>query len=627
MQEKSNKRRNRFLFFIIVTGIFVAVVIWQYVSIMLVKAKPEKISTLARPLIERGPILDRHGKILAIETKLSSVTGWVPHIENPEETASILSKILDIERQDLLSKLQESDGFLYIKRKISKTTAAKIEQQLSAGKCKGISLEPEFGRNYPERHLASHLVGYVGTDNVGLAGIEYSFEHELSPDPEVTEQEIVYGNQLFLTIDLNVQHFADSIAQKAYEENDADSVMLLIADAQTGEILASVSKPDFDPNRFTEFTANDRINRPIEFSYEPGSVFKVFSLAAILDIGGITGEDSFYCDGAYTIEIPGEQEDELIHDLRAHGRVNAQKIIQYSCNVGMAKASESIPSPAFYEKLRFFGFGTPTGVPLAGETSGKLRPVNEWSIRSKPTIAFGQEIGVSALQVMTAATAIANRGTMLRPHIVKKILTPNGKIASQFTTDPLSQVLKPETAEKILEYMETATFPGGTARDLYIEGLRISAKTGTGEMIDRETGKYSDVAFLASTLALFPTEDPQYIVYAVLEYPKGKEYYGSRVAVPVVRETIEEMITYFSIPRAGDILVRHPGVVKPEPPKQLSINDTMPDLRGLSKREILPIFEIDNVSISIRGEGWVTRQTPPPGTPIETGMKIIVELE
>ncbi len=627
MQERDTKARNRFLFFISVTGLFVLVLLWQYVSIMLVKAKPSATSTLAAPLVERGPILDRNGRVLALQTKLSSVTAWVPHVENPRETAEILGKILDMDPEQLNSYFTESSGFLYIKRKISTTAAEKIEEQIRAGKCRGISLEPEFGRSYPERNLACHLIGYVGTDNTGLAGLEYSYDHELSPGIEESEDEIVYGNQLFLTIDLNVQYFADIIAEKAYKENDADSVMLLVADAENGDILAYVSKPDFDPNSFAGYDRNSRMNRPIEFSYEPGSVFKIFSLSSLIDLGGITGKDTFYCGGAYTIEIPGEREDELIHDLRAHGRVNAQKIIQYSCNVGIASASETVSAEEFHGKLRDFGFGSPTGIPMAGETSGELRPVSRWSIRSKPTIAFGQEIGVSALQVVTAATALANGGIMLRPRVVKKILDPKGKVETRNTAESLGRVISPETAENMLEYMETATFPAGTARDLYIEGLRISAKTGTGEIIDKTTGKYSEKAFLASTIAIFPTEAPRFIVYAVLEYPKGEEYYGSRVAVPVVREVIEEMVPYFGIPRAGDIIVRHPGVIETTPPKELIIRDTMPDLTGLSKREILPLFEIDNVSITLRGEGWVISQKPAAGTPITPGMEITVTLE
>lgn len=627
MQDRDNRARNRFIFFISITGLFVLIVLGQYVSIMLVKAKPAATSTLAAPLIERGPILDRNGRILAIQTKLSSVTAWVPHVEKPRETAAILGNILNIEPEQIAADFKKSDGFIYIKRKISTTAAEKIEAQIQAGKCRGISLEPEFGRSYPERNLASHLIGYVGTDNTGLAGLEYSYEHELSPGIEKSEEEIVYGNQLFLTIDLNVQHFADTIAEKAYTANEADSVMLLIMDAKNGDVLAYVSKPDFDPNAFAGYDSSSRMNRPIEFSYEPGSVFKIFSLSATMDLGGISGRDTFYCDGAYTIEIPGEQEDELIHDLRAHGRVNAQKIIQYSCNVGIASASETVSSIEFHDKLKDFGFGTPTGIPLAGETSGELRPVSRWSIRSKPTIAFGQEIGVSALQVITAATAIANEGIMLRPHLVKKILTPSGKVKMQNSTAPFGRVISRETAQNLLKYMETATFPGGTARDLYIEGLRISAKTGTGEIIDKKTGKYSEEAFLASTIAVFPTEDPQFIVYAVLEYPKGDEYYGSRVAVPVVKAAVEELVPYFGIPRAGDIIVRHPGVVETARPEELEITDTIPDLTGLSKREILPLFTIDNVSIDIRGEGWVVSQNPPPGTPIKPGMKITVTLK
>ena len=260
---------KRFRFFLIITAAFIAVLLWQYVSVMLLKSKPESTSTLTKPIVERGPILDRNGKILAIQTKLSSVTAWTPHIEDPGKTAAILHGILGLDEEKILEEIQSNDGFLYIKRKISPTDAQKISAEKEAGNLAGISLEPDFGRNYPEKNLAAHILGYVGTDNTGLSGIEYSYDHELSPEPVESEQEIIFGNQIFLTIDLNVQHFADKIAQKAYEENDADSVMLLIAEAKTGDILATVSKPDFDPNKFTDFSVSERQNRPVTFPTSP----------------------------------------------------------------------------------------------------------------------------------------------------------------------------------------------------------------------------------------------------------------------------------------------------------------------------------------------------------------------
>jgi cell division protein FtsI (penicillin-binding protein 3) len=400
-------------------------------------------------------------------------------------------------------------------------------------------------------------------------------------------------------------------------------------EARTGDVIASVSKPDFDANRFTSYSRSERENRPFTFAYEPGSVFKIFSMAAILDLGGITPSDRFFCDGAYRINIPGEEEDEIIHDLRSHGDVTAQKIIQYSCNVGMAYASESVSAEPFYSVLKEFGFGSPTGLPIPGEASGQLRTPSAWSIRSKPTIAFGQEISVSAIQAATAGTVFANGGYLLRPHVIHKIVGPDGRIIEEYDREEQKQVVSAQTARQLLLMMETATFPGGTAQDLFIEGTRISAKTGTGQMLDRETGKYSEEAFIASTFAIFPTNDPQYIVYVVIEHPKGESYYGSRVAVPVVRKLIEELIAYYKIPREGDVMVRHPGRV--EIPRieelELTTGDPLPDLSGYSKREILPLFALDGVSIYIDGEGWVTSQTPGPGTIIREGMIIRLELE
>jgi len=624
----SVREPKRFRFFLIITAVFIAVLLWQYISIMLVKSKPESPSTLTKPIVERGPILDRNGKILAIQTKLSSVTAWTPHIEKPEETAAILHRILGIDEEEFLEEFRSDEGFLYVKRKISPTDAEAITTEKEAGNLAGISLEPDYGRNYPEKNLAAHILGYVGTDNTGLSGIEYSYDHELSPEQVESEQEVIFGNQIFLTIDLNLQHLADKIAEKAYEENDAESVMLLIAGAKTGDILASVSKPDFDPNKFTDYSVSERQNRPVTFSYEPGSVFKIFSLACILELGGVDLDDTFYCDGEYLIEIPGK-EDEVIHDLRAHGTVNPQKIIKYSCNVGMAYASERVERGPFYSKLKDFGFGSPTGLPLPGEAAGKIRNPDDWSIRSKPTIAFGQEISVSAVQVIAAATVLANNGMLLRPHIIKKIVAPDGRIIEEYHRDPLGRVTSSYTANELLLMMETATYSGGTASNLSIEGFRISAKTGTGQMLDRETGKYSETAFLASTIAIFPTQDPQYIVYAVIENPKGEEYFGSRIAVPVVRETIEEMISYFRLPRKGDMIVRHPGKVEVtgDEPISAALGDPLPNMKGLSKRQILPLLELEGVSVHINGEGWVTSQKPAPGTIIKKGMDIILELK
>jgi cell division protein FtsI (penicillin-binding protein 3) len=625
-QDGKPKKVGRFQIFIIITAVFVAVLLYQYISIMLVGPKPERPSTLARPMVERGPILDRNGRILAIQTKLYSVTAWTPHIEESEETAEILADVLDLDPEILLTAFREREGFMYVKRKITPSTSRRIRAEKEAGRLKGISLEPEAARSYPEKNLASQIIGYVGVDNSGLAGLEYTYNNELSPDPEETTEETVYGNQLFLTLDMNVQFFAERIAEAAYTQHSADSVMILVMDTENGDILASASKPDFDPNNFAEAPVEIRQNRAVTVAYEPGSVFKVFTMASILELGGIEPDETFYCDGTYEIEIPGG-ENETISDLRPHGVVDAQRIIQYSCNVGMAYASERVDPESFYGMLRSFGFGFPTGLPFSGETHGQLRRPSAWSVRSKPTIAFGQEIGVSAVQVVTAATALANGGILLRPHIIKKIVAPDGTILETFDREPVKQVIAPTVANRLLAMMETATEPAGTAREAAVDGIRISAKTGTGEMLDERTGKYSEEAFLASTLALFPTDEPRYIVYVVIDHPKGEEYYGSRIAAPVVREVIDELATYYGIPRTGDIIVRHPGRISVENRTEPVFDGTMPDLRGMSKRELLPVLKKEPYRFEIYGSGWVVDQEPSPGSPLEEGDEIILRLD
>ena len=625
-QEGRPKRIGRFQIFIIITAVFVAVLLYQYVSIMLVQPKPERPSTLARPMVERGPILDRNGRILAIQTKLYSVTAWTPHIEEPEETAAILADILDLDPDMLITSFREREGFMYVKRKINPSTSRRIQAEQESGRLQGISLEPEAARSYPEKGLASQIIGYVGVDNNGLAGLEYTYNNELSPDPGESAEETVYGNQIFLTLDMNVQFFAERIAAEAHTEHSADSVMILVMDTESGDILASACKPDFDPNNFTEFPAEIRQNRAVTDAYEPGSVFKVFTMASILELGGIEPGETFLCDGSYEIEIPGA-ENEIISDLRPHGIVDAQRIIQYSCNVGMAYASERVEPEPFYSMLRSFGFGFPTGLPFPGETHGQLRRPSSWSVRSKPTIAFGQEISVSAVQVVTAATALANGGILLRPHIIKKIVAPDGAILESFDREPVKQIISPGTANRLLAMMETATEPSGTAREAAVDGIRISAKTGTGEMLDKETGKYSEEAFLASTLAIFPADEPRYIVYGVIDYPKGEEYYGSRIAAPVVREVIEELATYYGIPRTGDIIVKHPGKISVEERSEPVFDGTMPDLRGMSKRELLPILKKETYRFEIYGSGWVVDQEPSPGAPLEEGAEIILRLD
>jgi cell division protein FtsI (penicillin-binding protein 3) len=256
-----------------------------------------------------------------------------------------------------------------------------------------------------------------------------------------------------------------------------------------------------------------------------------------------------------------------------------------------------------------------------------LNPVSSWSARSKPTIAIGQEVGVSAIQIVAAATTLTNGGVLLQPRIVNKVVAADGTVIKEYPRTPIREVISPKTARTMLELMEqTVTSPSGTSRRAAVPGLRMSAKSGTAQITDPETGRYSSDRFLSSVLAIFPTDDPELIVYVVLENPRGASIYGAQTAAPMVREIAETLSPIFGIPLAGNTVMQHTGRVKIDYPESLPLGEELHDLTGYSKRMLLPYLEREDISWTIDGEGWVVFQFPPPGTPIESGMSIYLEL-
>lgn len=619
---KQASEKKRLFIFIIFLSLLLIPLIAKLASIMLFQSEDDVEGTSARPVIERGPILDRNGEILAIQTKLKTVAAWIPYVEDADGSAVLLSEILDINKEKIVNILTNSShNYVFIKRKITPTESGKIARLKEENKLKGILLDDEYARSYPHAKLVSHLIGYVDIDNNGLDGIELIYDDNLSPQVGSTSSKKLFGNQLFLTIDIHLQYMVRKIALKAYTTHQADSVIILMMDAKTGEILSYVSLPDFNPNEITRSTEIERANLPILHSFEPGSVFKIFTLSSLLEIGGITPTDEFICTGIY---------DELkdpIRCLGVHGVVTPGKIIQYSCNVGAAYASETTGPYPFYELLSYFGFGKKTGIPLPGETSGIFRPVSEWSSRSKPSVAFGQEISVSALQMISAATVFTNNGTLLKPIIVKKILSPDGKLITEFTRTPVRSVLSSHTAYEILKMMETATSSSGTARRAWVDGVRISAKTGTAEVFDKESGRYSDTHFIPSIIGIFPTNDPMYIAYIVIDHPRGEDYYGSRVAAPLLKEIVESLVSMTGVTSDNEKIITHPGNIELPLPEAVEFGSIMPDLTGIPKRLLLSLFKIEEITVYMKGEGYVIRQDPPPGTRITKGMKVILEFE
>jgi len=586
-------------------------------------------SSIKFPQVERGPILDRNGRLLALQTELNSIEAWLPNLENPEETARLLSENLsEIEYDSLLNDFLTTVNkkFIYIKRKISPTETEKIRTLMGEGYLKGISIKPEYGRNYPEKELAAHVIGYTGTDNIGLEGIEYRFNSILSPPVISGNQDILYGNQVYLTIDLNIQYIVEQIAERAYIENKAEKVMILVMGAKTGEILSYVSVPTFDPNNFQKYPLKTRENHPVSFAYEPGSVFKIFSVATFLELGGISEEDSFDTSGGYNPEIFQKYDITPITDLGNYGVLNAETTLINSSNVGVSYMSETVDKTEYYKMLKNFGFGQTTGLPLNGESNGILSEPSRWNARTKPTISFGQEIAASAIQMISASTVFANSGVLLKPLIIKKVVAPDGTVIKEYGKEPIREVISPEVADSVLHMMQKVT-EEGTARRARIEGFNISAKTGTAQAYDKSTGLYSTTDFLGSILAIFPTEDPEIIVYIVIDRPKGDYTYGGRIGSPMVKEIAEELIPILGLDLSTSKKFMHTGNIRLSRPELKVTEGKMPDLRGYAKRYILDFLRDNNLEGNLNGDGWALFQFPPAGTEIRENMTVYVELK
>lgn len=614
------KPKLRFLIFVSLFAVASVAVLIQYGLVML---SPSSASPRSERIFgERGPILDRNGRILAMQTRLGNVTIWRPEIVDLPTLAQELAPLLELDAAELQGRItQSTSDFVYAKKRVDQSTIRAVEDARAAGRLKGVGIEPIVARVYPEKNLASQLVGFVGDGNEGLAGIEYAFQSDLAPSNGSG-----YGDQVFLTIDANVQHILEGVARKTLVDNKAEAVMMIAMDPRNGDILGYVDLPDFDPNDIRASEAQSRMDRTAIWAYEPGSVFKIFSLSAMMELGGIDETTTFVCDGHYERVLPSGERI-VIKDLGAHGKVTPREIITYSCNAGTAYASDRVDATAFDEKIQEFGFGAKTDVGVPGETAGFLRPVNRWSARSKPTIAIGQEVAVSALQMVQAATAVANDGVLVKPRIVSKVVASDGTVKKNFEPSSPRRVLSPATARAMRSFMVSAASEAGTGRRASVEDLPLAVKTGTAQLIDPETGAYSETNFIASCMAMIPAEAPTLILYNVIIKPSGPSYLGGRIAAPPIREAADELVDYLGIPRGRNPRVTHSGSVALGADDPLVIADTMPDLRGVAKRRLLPLLARDDIKVEIVGEGWVRRQSPEPGTPLVRGMAVRLELE
>lgn len=604
---------------------FTAYVIVHY-GIYALTEPPE--TTAGGEISQRGSILDRNGKALAVPANYYHFTVTPSAVKGKEEFAALVSPFIGIPEKDIVETLekQKKATFVYLKKNLNQETADNLKDICRKnGFGAAVKFDKIEGRVYPENNLASQLVGFLGADGRGLSGIEYSMQETLAPKTN-ENGEAEPGKNIYLTVDANLQSNLEKIAQDAMENTKAQSLMLVAAEAKTGEILSYISLPSANLNEYTKATAEQMKDRPATDSYEPGSVFKIFSVATFIDSGAISEDDIFLCDGVYE-RVTSSGEKIRITCLDHHGWQTARKALENSCNDALAQMSEKIESEPFLERLRQLGFGSKPGTELSGETAGLVRSTSDryWSARSKPTIAIGQEITVSALQMVQAATAIANGGIPVQLTFVSKISDNKGQ--EEYSHSPLfkDRVFKASTAKYLLSCMESVA-KSGTGHRASIGDVSIGVKTGTAQMADPVNGGYSKTDFVSNCIAMFPIENPEIILYIVIEKAQGETYAG-RIVAPVIAQAANVIIDHLGMSRGGASSLEHPGLISIENQAPVSIGETIPNFIGMSKRQLLPVLDRKDLQVKINGDGWVTRQNPEAGTPVTENMTIELYLE
>lgn len=621
MQISSFYSKGRIIFFILVLAILLFYIVFSYGKL---SVKKVPVFTPPAENVERGTILDRNGKTLAVQTNFYHLCATPSVVKDKEKTAKVLAPALNLTKEEIMESFNTSPTFVYIKKKMDQSEYDEVSALIEKYKIYGLRFEKIQGRTYPENALASQVIGFMGDAGTGLSGIEYSFQSLLSPEYKPNSDN--RGQDIYLTIDANLQYKLEKIASDAMENTQAESLMLIAAQAKTGEILSYISLPAANLNTYPSSSTAEKKDLPAVHAYEPGSVFKLFSVASFIDSGCISETETFFCDGVFDVRTTnGERV--RITCLDRHGPLTARQALQFSCNDALAQMSQKIDSEHFLQRIRSFGFGKKTGIELPGETKGSVKSTSDklWSGRSKPTISIGQEISVSAIQMVQALTSFTNDGTPVKLSLISHIDDKSGNTTYKHQIQYLDPIISSSTAKYMLSCMET-TAKKGTGTRALLGDVSIGVKTGTAQMLDPEKGGYSTEDFISNCVAVFPIDNPQIILYIVITKAKGETYAG-RIVAPVIGEAADVIIDHLGIARANAASVAHSGKIEIYPTSSINMETVVPNFIGLSKKELTSLLNRKDINVKIEGSGWVVSQNPPAGTPIMENMTIELYLQ
>jgi cell division protein FtsI (penicillin-binding protein 3) len=595
----------------------------------------------------RGTIYDARGRELAVSVEVESAFAVPREVGDARAAAATLARVLEVDGGKLERLLDADREFVWVARKLDPPQARRVKEL----RLPGIYFLEESKRYYPMREVGAHALGYVGTDNHGLAGLEAMYDKVVAGKPgrrtvlrdarqgmavpaNLPSAAPVPGNDLYLTMDAALQQIAERELARAAETLATQSGSVVLLDPSTGAVLALASWPTFDPNRFAAATDEQRRNRPVSDAYEPGSTFKMVTAAAALEEGLIDPDEALDCEMG-GITLAGVR----IADHKAFGTLSFREVIAKSSNVGTIKTSLRLSNASFYAMIRAFGFGRTSGIDLPGESPGLLMPVTRWPSLAKAYISFGQGISVTPLQLALAFGTVANGGRLLEPYLVRQ--AGSGATAMLPHPQPVERgrPISPRTLAVVSELLAGVTAEGGTGRAAVVPGYPVAGKTGTAQKAEPGKG-YLANEFVASFAGFAPMSHPAIVAVVVLDDPRGT-YHGGEAAAPVFAAIARQALLYLNVRPERERPERWPG--EPEPPGSPEMPDpqpdpelgivtaglelgdpaakvlpagSLPDLAGMTARQALAAASDLRLYPILRGTGVVERQEPPPGSPM-----------
>jgi cell division protein FtsI/penicillin-binding protein 2 len=623
---------------------------------------------------KRGVIYDRNMHPLAMSVPVQSAFAIPSEIKDRAMVARLLSVPLGMPAEEIREKLDSGSPFVWIKRKL---TPAKSEEVESAN-LKGIYLQEENQRYYPKWELGAHVLGFVDVDEKGLGGIEREYDSLIRGKEEKVvvmadarqrwfdggEAERDRGVNVVLTIDEKIQYIAERELAAAIEKTHAPAGTVIVQDPNSGAILALANWPKFNPNAAFDVSGERKEDRAISQIYEPGSTFKLITLAAAFDQNLIRADEVFNCENG-AVTVAGH----LIHDHKKYGMLTVADILANSSDVGAIKIALRLGSAKFYDYIRAFGFGNRTGVDLPDESRGLVNRLEHWGSYSIASVSMGQEVGVTPLQMITAVSAIANGGLLFKPHVVDEMRRGDAALpldGPSVTTDP-KRIIRPETAATLRHLMEGVVLHG-TGTKGRLDGWSVAGKTGTAQKIDPNTGRYSPKNVIASFTGFAPINNPAVTILVSIDSPGGYPHGGGEVAAPVFKRIAEQILPYLDVPQdipvspqliqtsyrknnetedgslddlsAVDFNAQpeaeesaKPEAAKTSPPKSPEVlmsadqggDIAVPDFSGKTMRDVTEACMRLGLDPVLIGTNVAIQQTPVAGAKVHRGMKVTVE--